>query len=297
MEVNKIKAASLFDRLKQIREEPKIDWSIKVNETLKTRPISYSSLKNFYKSPQHYLDYLYGEKKETDAFTKGNVFECMLLEPELIDEKVAIMPSFNLRTNQGKADKEAFATANKGKEIIKEQDFEDCLKMYDNAIKDDDVMRLVSIKKGIQETIFWTDRETGIRNISKLDFTAESGDVPLSIVDVKTSASGELDDFMRAVIRFDYVLQTGSYRLAYKNTKFQFPDYYWIVAETTAPFGVNVVKADSKLIDAGERAYEQGLLAFKYCRDKNLWNQSYSFFRFNMEYYSGNLPGYYNRKL
>ena len=42
-------------------------------DTLKERPLSYSSLKEFAKSPRHYVEYLRREKKPTAAMAFGSL--------------------------------------------------------------------------------------------------------------------------------------------------------------------------------------------------------------------------------
>ncbi len=77
-------------------------------ETLLERPLSFSSIKQFIRSPQHYIQYLTQERKQTDAMLLGSVVHNLILQPEKFNDNFAVEPEFNKRTNQGKEDYQKF---------------------------------------------------------------------------------------------------------------------------------------------------------------------------------------------
>lgn len=48
------------------------------------------------------------DTEKLKALDMGTALHCLLLEPEEFDKRFIVAPQFNLRTNQGKADQEAF---------------------------------------------------------------------------------------------------------------------------------------------------------------------------------------------
>lgn len=107
---------------KDNRDERRLPLEITVDWINENRPLSQSSLKQFMKSPQHYMEYITEDKPDMKpAWVIGNLVDMMLLTPKGIDDRVAVSPTFNLRTNQGKADKIAFIEANKGKLVVNQE--------------------------------------------------------------------------------------------------------------------------------------------------------------------------------
>lgn len=282
-------------------EQPPIDYSQMVLDNLEKKPLSYSSLKHFSVSPWHYWNYYFGEKKESDAFDKGKVFELMLLEPEKVDTEIRIRPDLNLRKP---ADREKLAEwkidpKNAGKIHVSESDLAECLEMYERCMRDEELMEFLSDieKDGIQETVYWTDPETKLRNVAKIDCRNDKYANPFKVIDIKTGISGDPLDWDRAVLNFYYHLQAGGYTLAYEKKYFVYPQYYWVVVENRAPYAINIFKADDRLLEEGKRLYLQLLQAFKYCLDNNLWHQSHAFWRFLAPYNNVRMPGYYKTKI
>ena len=64
-----------------------------MNDILKTKPISHSSLNLFEYSPLMYKRHVLKELEEEDTtyFRKGNAFDCLITEPDKFDEKFIIM--------------------------------------------------------------------------------------------------------------------------------------------------------------------------------------------------------------
>ena len=77
-------------------------------ELLQQRPLSFSSLKEFIRSPRHYVNYLTRERKQTEAMLFGAICHKLILEPQDFEKEYIIEPEFNKRTNQGKDDYAAF---------------------------------------------------------------------------------------------------------------------------------------------------------------------------------------------
>ena len=92
---------------------------------------------------------------EVNALSFGSAVHAYLLEPELFELDYIVAPSFNLRTNQGKADKVEFEKVNKNKSIVS---FEDCEKiglMGDSVKAHPTASRFFQHEFIAEQSIFW----------------------------------------------------------------------------------------------------------------------------------------------
>ena len=92
----------------------------KIPIDLNARPLSYSSLKHFRKSPKHYVEYVLGDRIFKEEWNLGTAFEIALTEPQNYDKKVFVYTKPNLRSNAGKEEWELMKTQGRGKTMITE---------------------------------------------------------------------------------------------------------------------------------------------------------------------------------
>jgi len=64
--------------------------------------LSYSALKAYAKSPNHYLMYVGREFVETPAMVLGSALHCLVLEPQEWSKRYITAPKFDRRTKAGK---------------------------------------------------------------------------------------------------------------------------------------------------------------------------------------------------
>lgn len=81
--------------------------------------ISWSGLKEFKKSPAHYLAYLERKKEEpTDAMKRGSAVHCYVLRSDAFRTEYCVAPKVDLRTKAGKDKWLSFQNDNPGKIIL-----------------------------------------------------------------------------------------------------------------------------------------------------------------------------------
>lgn len=292
----KTKLVSSLMNERFIKEQ--IPYGENLKEMMKDRPISYSSAKNFLISPWHFYEYYFGEKKESTSFDIGNAFELMLLEPDTVDEKIVISPEFNRRKKDEKLAEEEFKQLHKGKLVVRESELITSLDMYERAIKDPEINDWLEQAEGIQETLFYTDKGSGLRCVSKIDFRTSLEANPFKIVDVKTSANPATPDkWQKAIFSFDYWLQVGSYCHAYRSKYFVYPDFYWMVFETKPPYAFNIIKADSNMIEEGVRIWKNVLLGINFCIENNHWEKNHKFWRLMSPHDTVRMPRWFSSRV
>jgi exodeoxyribonuclease VIII len=198
--------------------------------------LSYSSLKAFAKSPNHYLEYISKDYKDTPAMAFGRAFHALLLEPDTFNERFAIAPKCDKRTKAGKDEWQSFSEANKGKEAIDGGDYENLLKMVANVQSEE----RRSLKKINPEVPV-----SGI--IQDIEFKAILDGVSVRhIVDIKTTQDASPKSFSRAIFDLMYHLQAAIYcELTGIN------DYYILAVENCAPYNVQEYKLSFDVLQTG----------------------------------------------
>ena len=85
--------------------------------------ISASGLKMISKkSVAHYL--ASAGIKETDSMRLGTAVHAKILEPENYHDEIAVLPELNLRTKDGRLERDQFEEKNQGKTIIRQDDLD-----------------------------------------------------------------------------------------------------------------------------------------------------------------------------
>jgi exodeoxyribonuclease VIII len=199
------------------------------------RPLSYSALKQFDKSPNHLLAYWDRDLVPSSAMIKGRLIHTLVLEPDTFSENYAV---FEGKVKRGKAYDE-FALENEGKDIISEKDLDDAQAVRDavwaNPIAKDLFDITEEVEKAFEDDIMGHRMKGFIDGIGK-DF----------IFDLKTTQSSEPRKFARDAYSYGYHLQAAIYLEATGQD-----DYYIISVESAAPYNVTVFKMTGDMIMRG----------------------------------------------
>jgi hypothetical protein len=267
-------------------------------ETLEKRPLSYSSLKAFRKSPKHFIQYITAPKEATPAMVQGKVIDCLALEPEKFAERFMVIGKINKATNDGKkAWNDAITKANELRLIIiTQEDLTLARKSVEALMSLEFSRRLLEGKRAVQLKLKWNDRATGLPINGVIDFDSKVGSQDF-IVDLKSAVSADPDDFSKQAYNLDYHLQCGTYSEGYPRVRFKFPNFAFLVVEKDEPFNVSVNFCDTTFINEAKEEFRATLGAFKYCMDNSLFHQGYEFRKFGtMDYFSMSLPKYAKHK-
>lgn len=95
------------------------------------------------------------------------------------------------------------------------------------------------------------------------------------VIDVKTANSAQIDDFNKKIFskELGYCVQAALYLDALERAIPENPYkvFCWVIVETDAPYGVNIVVASDDVIDIGRQRYLRAIEIVKECRAKNKW--------------------------
>lgn len=257
---------------------------------LEKRPLSYSSLKHFAKSPSHYRLRIMERKAPTPAMIFGKLADCLIITPENFNKEFAVAPPFDARTKEGKRIRDEFLAANGGKTVVSELDVERAKTMASKIHNHRIYKRMMQQVTGRQRTIRWTDKKTGIPCIAKLDF-----DGPGIIIDHKTDNDPTPDKWHLKALRMDYDIQVGMY-IEGKKHRGEFPDFYFCVQETEPPYEMAWQKVPSDFQEYAEYRVRYLLDHFAACVENEEWDEGYEFFA-PVDYYQLTLPGWLKHKM
>jgi len=261
----------------QIFDNMSIDeyHSDKWNEYLSASAILIAdkSLKEF----KYYIDGKLPEKVGSH-FDFGNAFEMALLEPEqfkaggkiavfdsqkYIDEALKNKPDLKVPTMSKfyKESKELFYEDNVDKYIIEKdgtESFETILQMIESFNSESVSSKLLkNIEK--QVSIFWTDKETGLKLKTRPDASKFNKSV---LLDIKTTRDGSPHSFCNDVNKLKYWIQALLQIWGCKEAGLinELEAYFWISCEKVIPYNVTIYEFSKKDIIKKEKQLKNLLL-------------------------------------
>lgn len=261
---------------------------------LKDRPLSYSSIKEFRKSPKHYVEYITADRRApSEAQLTGSAFEMLLLEPERFAKDVFIYQKPNLRSAAGKADWEQIKEQGQGKLMITEEIEQKVKRMVESVHECPEMMQYIDSITAQQVKLSW--KHKGMPFIGYVDAEGDLGGD--WCFEIKTTQCADPDEFNRDIFKWGYNMQIGAYAEGYHRAKYKWPNFAFLVFETVAPYNCSAIMVDAKQLALMREEWQATVQAFKYCMDNELFHQGYEFrLAYGMSYFSMQKPGYYKPK-
>lgn len=248
--------------------------SIKIDiNFLQNRPVSFSALSQFIRSPKHYKHFLTGPRKKTPYYAMGSAIDCILLSEETFKKRFAVHPNYNPWTFDGKSMLEIFEMENKGKIIISKDEYEIALAIKASIHENPETSKLFNRITDTQVEYKWVDEETGIPCIAYTDGEGED-----LTIELKSTKNASQNSFMKDAFNFNYHFQTGFYKEAQRACGHVSRDYRYIVAEKEPPFGVAVYTPTPDYIEAGRKMFRKTLRDFQFCLERDLFDSGYEFY-------------------
>lgn len=223
--------------------------------------VSKSWLDQIDRSPAHLRAYLDGQREETPAMTFGRLVHCAVLEPDLLDDQFAVIPSdINRRTKVGKEEFTAWEKEHAHHTIVTSAQLADAKAIRDSVLRSKAASALLG-KGAPEQSVVWIDSQTGERCKARADWLRDS-----VIVDVKTTQDARPDAFMRSIANYRYDVQAAHYGRGFERERFAF-----IAVEKTPPYGVAVYLADDTIRERGQEARIRNLETYGQCRESGEW--------------------------
>jgi hypothetical protein len=233
-------------------------------EFLLGRPLSYSSLKEFAKSPSHYIHYINSKKEPSKEMAFGSLIHCLLLYSQQFPELFIVAPDVDRRTTDGKAKWNEFLSQSEGKIIVTGDELDQATEIVNKVFADESIHSM--IKECTHFEHKWTNSINGLPFTGYIDALSDD-----FIIEVKTTSDANPVNFMRDFYNRKYHIQASLYK-----TVMNKPVVY-IIIETKPPFNYFFAQITTAYTDLGWR--EIGMLTnkFKECMKENAWNEGYQY--------------------
>jgi len=207
-------------------------------------------------------------KEKTTAQTVGDAIHLAVLEPERFASECAVAPDVDRRTRAGKEDWAAFQAANVGKLTVRAEDHACALRVA-GSVREHPLGRMFLCGPGKREaSIFWTDKETGVRCRMRPDFIPDSGAV---LVDLKSCEDAGEAAFTRNAWNYGYHLTAAWYLEGWKALTGEKREYVFAAWEKDQPHACAWYYADDDLIAAGRDRFRALLRIYADCLAKDKW--------------------------
>lgn len=200
-------------------------------------PLSFSSIKEFAKSPNHFIYYKNRQRETTAAMMRGSALHCLVLEPDEFEKRYMIAPNFRRGT---KAWDECVSAAG-DREIMKDSEFEGIERMATAIMENRHARDIIQ-----NATAFEQHVEFEFNGIPFHGFIDIVGNV---VADLKSTQDVSASGFNRFVFNYNYHWQAALYlsAIGYSN------EFMFIGIEANAPHNVMVYRLPQSVIDIAVR--------------------------------------------
>jgi len=232
-------------------------------DDLSKRPLSYSSIKEFARSPRHYINYLKKARKDTPELIFGGALHCILLTPNLFKEQYVQSQKFDLRK---KDDKEEYAklltsAESKGQKIIQEDVFDELINLTDFVKSNPEFQQIMFDAKSVEQREYMELYGLPFVKIKDIETS-------YATIDIKTVQSGALENLNKDFFNYQYYIQAAIYGGNFK----------FYVIEKNDPYYNGLIDVSQDWMDYGLAKLETLCKAFNYCLEHpESFNESYGF--------------------
>ena len=233
--------------------------------------ISKSRLSNIAVCPAYFKWCEDNPQKPSDDMVLGSAFHKIVLEPETFDDEFAIMPQVDKRTTQGKLIIAEFIIESAEKTVITQEQYDTICGMRDSIMSNPYARKLIN--GNIEQSMYWADELTKVECKCRPDVWRKVAD-RVVITDLKSTKSVMPNDFMRDVVKYHYDLQTAMYRDGVSknlNIPKENIDFVFIAVEKKPPYLLNIMQADTYVIQKGEADFREYIGTYAECKEKDLW--------------------------
>ena len=232
-------------------------------QDLNERPLSYSSIKEFAKSPRQFINYRNKPKETTPALVYGQALHCMLLEPQEFNNNFVVIPKLDMRTKDGKETYARLEAESVGKTMI-QADLHNELFSLTQYISSNPEFEV--LMDGAQTEVEERIDIHGLPFVTIKDIVKANG-----VVDIKSVQSGQIDTLIKDFFNYQYHIQTAIY--TQKGESFAF-----YVVEKGEPYYNGLIQVSAEFTKYGRRELERLCVGFNYCLEHpECFNMSYDF--------------------
>jgi hypothetical protein len=233
--------------------------------------VAQSDLKEFSRSPAHYISAKCEPQESTPALILGTLIHAAVLEPESEPQYHVKPEGMKFSTKEGIAWRDSRA---KGFPIISTDD-EKKIKGSAEAVKNHGTARgIFYSQEGINEICAFAQcSETGLWRKGRFDRKTTDNCGNVVIADLKSCDDARPQSFQRSVVDYGYDRQAAYYIDLCRQIEGleNDPVFIFIAVEKTPPHGIRCYVLPPEVIEHGRAKYKRELAAFKKCQESCEW--------------------------
>lgn len=230
--------------------------------------ISKSRLANMSVCPAYFKWCEDNPQDPSEDMVLGSAFHKIVLEPETFDKEFMIMPHFDRRTKEGRLGYENLMNKVQGEciTLITKEQYDTICGMRDSIMSNPYARKLIN--GNIEQSMYFTDDLTKVECKCRPDVWRKVAD-RVVITDLKSAKSVMPNDFMRDCVKYHYDLQTAMYREGASKV-LGVPkdniDFVFIAVEKKPPYLLNIMQADTYVIQKGEADFREYIGTYAECK-------------------------------
>jgi hypothetical protein len=233
--------------------------------------ISRSALMAFKRSPYHYCyKYLnpdYITEQETACQALGNALHTYVLEPDEFEKRYFVMPKFNKVTKDGIERWQKIKSELGKKETLSVHQYQTLQHMVASLKKNKLATQLIE-KAKIEQSLYWTDPDTGILCKCRPDILRSN-----LVADLKTTKDGSEWAFSKTIHEYGYHIQAAMIQEALKILKnIIIKEFIFLIIEKSAPYATSIYPLDQVSLEQGRCEFKKLLADYKQCLETNEWS-------------------------
>lgn len=228
--------------------------------------VHWSGLKHMKRSPMHYQYRIRNPQPDNNAMALGRGCHTAVLEPEKLLTEYAVYRGESQRkgTNEWKA----FIAKHPEETVLKIEEYERVLAIA-KAVRAHPVAAAYLARGKPEQTIVWTDAETGLPCKGRIDWLGSA------VVDLKSTTNVDAQKFAAIVARMYYHAQAAFYVDGVKAAFGLDLPAVDIAVEVDAPHDIGVFVLGDDELQAGREEYQALLRQVAICRQKKSWPGKY----------------------
>jgi len=215
-------------------------------KTNKEHVLSFSSIKAFSRSPNHFLNYKAGDRIESPAMRLGTAAHCAVLEPDRWKQDYLLCTE-----RKGTKAYKAILETNPKTILLNKSDYDTAQKIRSSLYEEPAARKLIEDATQIETMVYGNIQGLPFRGI--VDAATKQ-----YVCDLKTTRDASPREFQRAAYNNSYHVQAAIYC---ELTGIE--DYWIIAAENTAPYNVVPYKIDKYYLKLGRETLYDWIDRFK----------------------------------
>jgi exodeoxyribonuclease VIII len=234
-----------------------------------TSRVSKSGLDLINKAPALYYErYLNPNRKKSTkrnaALVFGSAFHTYILEPNKIDNEIAVQPIFAGKGSRQK--KTDWEDENRHKTVITQSEYSDLIGMK-NAVYAHPIASKLLFSGDSEVEVNWIDEQTGVKCKCRMDFFNSSR----YIIDLKSARDASDYGFQKQARSHRYHVQDAFYFDGATKKGFFPKGFIFISVEKEPPYLVNVHAYNEFERQESRDIYREDLNTYKECKEYNIW--------------------------